>query len=34
MANYILKSTQGGFDAVVAKVIEKLKEEGFGVLTK
>ncbi len=32
--NYcIMKTMRGDFDAVVAKVIEKLKEEGFGVLS-
>ncbi len=34
MSYYITKSTQGDFDAVVSKVIEKLKDEGFGVLTE
>ncbi|MFY9628238.1 MAG: DUF302 domain-containing protein [Methylocystis sp.] len=34
MAYYISKSTQGDFGAVVAKVIEKLKDEGVGVLTE
>ena len=34
MNYYITKSTKGDFDAVVSKVIEKLKDEGFGVLTE
>lgn len=34
MSYYITKSTRGDFDAVVSKVIEKLKDEGFGVLTE
>ncbi len=34
MSYYITKSTNGDFDAVVSKVIEKLKDEGFGVLTE
>ncbi len=34
MSYYITKSTQGDFDAVVSKVIEKLKGEGFGVLSE
>ncbi len=34
MSYYITKSVKGGFDAVVTKVVEKLKEEGFGVLTE
>ena len=34
MRYYITKSTRGDFDAVVSKVIEKLKDEGFGVLTE
>ena len=34
MGYYITKSTKGDFDAVVSKVIEKLKDEGFGVLTE
>ncbi len=34
MSYYITKSTKGDFDAVVSKVIEKLKDEGFGVLTE
>jgi uncharacterized protein (DUF302 family) len=34
MAYYISKSKQGDFGAVVAKVIEKLKDEGVGVLTE
>ncbi len=33
MSYYITKSTMGDFDAIVAKVIEKLKDEGFGILT-
>jgi uncharacterized protein (DUF302 family) len=34
MTYYILKSTKGDFDAVVAAVTQKLKDEGFGVLTE
>jgi len=34
MSYYITKSTKGDFDAVLSKVIEKLKDEGFGVLTE
>jgi uncharacterized protein (DUF302 family) len=34
MSYYITKSTKGDFDAIVTKVIEKLKDEGFGVLTE
>ncbi len=34
MSYYITKSTKGDFDAVVSKVIEKLKDDGFGVLTE
>ena len=34
MSYYITKSTKGDFDAVVSKVIEKAKDEGFGVLTE
>jgi uncharacterized protein (DUF302 family) len=34
MNYYITKSTKGDFDAIVAKVIEKLKDEGFGALSK
>jgi uncharacterized protein (DUF302 family) len=34
MTYYITKSTKGDFDAIVTKVIEKLKDEGFGVLTE
>ncbi len=34
MTYYILKSTKGDFDAIVAAVTQKLKEEGFGVLTE
>jgi uncharacterized protein (DUF302 family) len=34
MSYYITKSTKGDFDAVVSKVIAKLKDEGFGVLTE
>ena len=34
MSYYITKSTNGDFDAVLSKVIEKLKDEGFGVLTE
>jgi uncharacterized protein (DUF302 family) len=34
MSFCIAKTTKGDFDAVVSKVIEKLKDEGFGVLTE
>jgi len=34
MSYYILKSTKGDFDAVVGAVTQKLKDEGFGVLTE
>jgi len=34
MTYYILKSTKGDFDAVLAAVTQRLKEEGFGVLTE
>ena len=33
MSYYIAKTVSGGFDAVVARVVETLKAEGFGVLT-
>ena len=33
MAYYMAKSTNGDFAAVVERVIESLKAEGFGVLT-
>ena len=33
MAYYIARAVEGGFDAVVDKVTEALKGEGFGVLT-
>jgi uncharacterized protein (DUF302 family) len=34
MTYYISRTTQGDFDAVLAKVTQKLKDEGFGVLTE
>ncbi|MGA8172348.1 MAG: DUF302 domain-containing protein [Methylocystis sp.] len=34
MSFCITKTTKGDFDAVVTKVVEKLKSEGFGVLTE
>jgi len=34
MSFCIAKTTKGDFDAVVSKVVEKLKDEGFGVLTE
>jgi uncharacterized protein (DUF302 family) len=34
MTYYISASTKGEFDAIVAKVTARLKEEGFGVLTE
>jgi uncharacterized protein (DUF302 family) len=34
MSFCIAKTTNGDFDAVVSRVIEKLKGEGFGVLTE
>lgn len=34
MTYHITKAAKGGFDAVVDKVVEKLKEEGFGVLSQ
>jgi uncharacterized protein (DUF302 family) len=34
MSYYIAKTVSGGFDAVLATVIERLKAEGFGVLTE
>ena len=33
MAYYIATTVQGPFDRVLADVIERLKEQGFGVLT-
>jgi len=33
MAYYIATTVQGSFDRVLADVIERLKEQGFGVLT-
>jgi uncharacterized protein (DUF302 family) len=33
MTYFILKSTQGDFDAVVGAVTQRLKDEGFGVLS-
>ena len=33
MAYYLAKTVQGSFDRVLADVIERLKTEGFGVLT-
>ena len=34
MSFCIAKTTNGDFDAVVSRVIEKLKDEGFGVLSE
>jgi uncharacterized protein (DUF302 family) len=34
MSFCITKTTKGEFDAIVSKVTEKLKDEGFGVLTE
>jgi uncharacterized protein (DUF302 family) len=34
MSFCIAKTTNGDFDAVVSRVVEKLKGEGFGVLTE
>lgn len=34
MTYYISKTTRGDFDAVIARVTEALKQEGFGVLTE
>ncbi len=34
MTYHITKAAKGGFDAVVDRVVEKLKEEGFGVLSQ
>lgn len=34
MSYYIAKTVSGRFDAVLATVIERLKAEGFGVLTE
>ena len=33
MSYYIAKTVSGDFDAVIARVIDALKKEGFGVLT-
>jgi uncharacterized protein (DUF302 family) len=33
MSYYISKSTKGDFDETLAKVVEKLRDEGFGVLS-
>jgi uncharacterized protein (DUF302 family) len=33
MSYYIAKTVSGGFDHVLAQVVERLKAEGFGVLT-
>jgi len=33
MRFYMAKTTRGGFDEVVQKVVDALKTEGFGVLT-
>jgi len=34
MSYHISRAVQGDFDAVVEKVTQKLKDEGFGVLTQ
>lgn len=34
MPYYIAKTVSGGFDRVLAEVIDRLKAEGFGVLTE
>jgi uncharacterized protein (DUF302 family) len=34
MAYYIARTVSGGFDETVAKVVDGLKQEGFGVLTE
>ena len=34
MTYYISRAVEGGFDSAVEKVTQKLKEEGFGVLTQ
>lgn len=34
MSYYIAKTVSGRFDAVLATVVERLKAEGFGVLTE
>jgi uncharacterized protein (DUF302 family) len=34
MAYYIARTVSGGFDETVAKVVDALKREGFGVLTE
>lgn len=34
MSYYIAKTVSGRFDAVLATVIERLKAEGFGILTE
>lgn len=34
MTYYIARTVSGGFDETVAKVVDALKQEGFGVLTE
>lgn len=34
MSYYIAKTVSGGFDDVIAHVVDALKQEGFGVLTE
>ena len=34
MSYYIAKTVSGEFDAVIARVVDALKQEGFGVLTE